>query len=194
MTQSNVTARTEGISLTPNGIIRRIALRFGGKNPKEMERFLKFVVVGGMGAVIDLGITNILLATTFKVTRENATPALFAAAIGFTCAVTSNFIWNRYWTYPESRNGNLVKQIVQFFLVNLVGLVIRWIIVRLFTIPFGDFVQYEAGIFFPSIVTTWAKDNTATTLGANLSVLLALVIVMLWNFFVNRRWTYKDVK
>ncbi len=194
MTQSNVTVRNDDIAFTPNGFIGRIALRFGGKNPKEMERFLKFVVVGGMGAVIDLGITNILLATVFKVTRENATPALFAAAIGFTCAVTSNFIWNRYWTYPESRNGNLVKQLVQFFLVNLVGLVIRGIIVTLFTIPFGDFIQYEGGIFFPSIVQTWANDGTSSKLGANLSVLLALVIVMMWNFFVNRKWTYKDVK
>ena len=40
-----------------------LSVRFGGKNAKELERFLKFAVVGAIGMVIDLGITNILLAT-----------------------------------------------------------------------------------------------------------------------------------
>ena len=31
-------------------------------------------------------------------------------------------------------------------------------------------------------------------LSANMAIMVALVIVMFWNFFVNRRWTYGDVK
>jgi putative flippase GtrA len=182
-------------TVTPErlGLIRRIAERLGGANAKELERFLKFMVVGGIGAIIDLTITNILLATAFKPTATDSTPALLAASCGFLTAVTSNFIWNRYWTYPESRTGNLPKQLIQFFLVNLVGLGIRGLIVKLFTIPFGDFIVHEARIFFPTLVAQWPAD-TPGRLGANMAVLLALVIVMLWNFFVNRRWTYKDVK
>lgn len=188
MTEFPMTAETERL-----GIIRRVALRFGGANAKELERFIKFFIVGGMGAVIDLSITNILLATVFKPTPTDSTPALFAASCGFLTAVTSNFIWNRYWTYPESREGNLLKQIVQFFLVNVVGLGIRGLIVKLFTIPFGNFIVQEARIFFPALVAQWPAD-TPGRLGANMAVVLALVIVMLWNFYVNRKWTYKDVK
>jgi putative flippase GtrA len=189
---TSTTQTPDSIRFTPNAIIRRVAARFGGENAKELERFLKFAVVGAIGAVIDLTITNIMLATLFIPSKENPTPAIFAGAIGFTTAVTSNFIWNRYWTYPESQKGNLLVQVTQFFLVNLVGLLIRAVILNLFTIPFGDFITYEAQIFFPNIVKEWSVD-TPTRLGANMAVILALVIVMMWNFYINRKWTYKDV-
>ncbi len=187
--------QTEALSIAeaPGGLIRRLSVRFGGKNPKELERFLKFAVVGSIGAVIDLGITNILLATVLKPHSDDVTPSLIAASIGFTVAVCSNFIWNRYWTYPESREGNLVAQLVQFFIVNVVGLGIRGLVLRIFTLPFSDFIAREAHLFFPSLVAQWPPDTSAR-LGTNMAVVLALIIVMLWNFFVNRRWTYKDVK
>jgi putative flippase GtrA len=64
---------------------------------KEQGRFLRFAVVGVIGAVIDFGAFNIL-TIAFHLT------ALVAQTISFTLAVLSNFIWNRYWTYPDSRN------------------------------------------------------------------------------------------
>jgi putative flippase GtrA len=33
----------------------------------------------------------------------------------------------------------------------------------------------------------------AVRIGKNLSLMLAVGIVMFWNFFVNRYWTYNDV-
>lgn len=191
MTQSDLSMNTS--TETSLGIIQRIAARFGGEKAKELERFLKFAVVGAIGAVIDLSITNILLNTVFKPTPDNATPAIMAASCGFTVAVISNFIWNRYWTYPESRAGNLPKQLVQFFMVNIVGLLIRGFIVGTFAAPFTGFLTYEVKIFFPSLVAQWPAD-TYNKLGTNMAVIMALVIVMMWNFFVNRKWTYKDVK
>lgn len=191
MTQSDFSMNS---ATEPNlGIIQRIAARFGGEKSKELERFLKFAVVGAIGAVIDLTITNILLSTVFKPTPDNSAPAIMAASCGFTVAVISNFIWNRYWTYPESQAGNLPKQLVQFFMVNIVGLFIRGIIVGTFSAPFTGFINYEAKIFFPALVAQWPTENYAK-LGTNMAVIMALVIVMMWNFFVNRKWTYKDVK
>ena len=170
----------------PHGLIQRLSVRFGGSNPKELERFLKFAVVGIIGAVIDLGTTNILLATMLRPTSAaDVSPERIAASIGFTLAVSSNFIWNRYWTYPDSRSRPLLKQIVQFFLVNVVGLVIRYVILGLLVVPFGAVI---------SGVLTSASNETVAKIATNGAVLVALVVVMLWNFFVNRRWTYSDVK
>ena len=170
----------------PRGLIQRLSVRFGGSNPKELERFLKFAVVGIIGAVIDLGTTNILLATLLRPTSAaDVSPERIAASIGFTLAVSSNFIWNRYWTYPDSRSRPLLKQIVQFFLVNVVGLVIRYVILGLLVVPFGGVIS--------SVLTT-ASSETVAKIATNGAVLVALVVVMLWNFFVNRRWTYNDVK
>jgi putative flippase GtrA len=34
----------------------------------------------------------------------------------------------------------------------------------------------------------------ATVLGRNLALALAVIAVLFWNFFINRIWTYSDVK
>lgn len=167
-------------------MIQRLSLRFGGSQAKELERFIKFAIVGIIGAMIDLGTTNLLLATVFRPTSPaDVTPERIAASIGFTLAVTSNFLWNRYWTYPDSRSRPLALQIVQFFVVNLVGLGIRYLILGLLEPPFGGMIS---GVV-PSM-----SGETVAKLATNGAVLVSLVVVMLWNFFVNRRWTYSDVK
>lgn len=162
---------------TATGIIGRISVRFGGTKAKELERFLKFMVVGAIGALIDLGLTNILLS--FKV------PIQIATGIGFVVAVISNFIWNRSWTYPESRERAIAPQITQFFIVNALGLLIREIVVTVLDDPFR---------FLVKTVVSSATADAVDRLGGNMAIMVALVIVMLWNFFVNRYWTYRDVK
>ncbi|MBI3162305.1 MAG: GtrA family protein, partial [Chloroflexi bacterium] len=79
-------------------------------NRKEQKRFVKFALVGAFGAVIDFGVMNLL---------SHFTPMslVFAGTISFLCAVISNFIWNRFWTYPESRSRTLLSQLGMFFLV-----------------------------------------------------------------------------
>jgi putative flippase GtrA len=81
-------------------------------NKKERTRFLRFAAVGLIGAVIDFGIMNLL-------TQAFHMDLVPAGTISFISAVISNFIWNRYWTYPESRSRPIVKQLVMFFAVNI---------------------------------------------------------------------------
>ncbi len=64
------------------------------KNSRERGRFMRFAVVGIIGAVVDFGVMN-LLVNLF------AMPFLYAGIISFICAILSNFTWNRYWTYPN---------------------------------------------------------------------------------------------
>ena len=75
---------------------------------KEMQRFLKFAVVGTIGAVVDFGTFNLLLYLGWL---EGAAVRLpfglavsetgIAGAISFLMAIVSNFLWNRFWTYPD---------------------------------------------------------------------------------------------
>ena len=157
---------------------------------KEMERFLKFAVVGVIGAVIDSGTFNGLQALGW-LDDVNLNLGLFsltgigiAGTIAFMLAVTSNFIWNRYWTYPDSRTKSLWSQLVTFFLINIVGILIRIPILELGSAPLSRLVS--------NIIPTLNPD-TAAWLGANMAWAIAVVIVMFWNFFVNRYWTYNDV-
>jgi putative flippase GtrA len=145
-------------------------------NPEERTRFLKFTAVGLLGAIIDFGIMN-LLTRGFKTTLE------VGGTISFICAVTSNFIWNRIWIYPESRSRHILQQLGMFFVVNLAGIGIRWPILHFAEPPlmhyFDDHFMHNPA--------------TADALAKNVTLAIAVGIVMLWNFFVNRYWTYNDV-
>lgn len=146
-------------------------------NPVERTRFLKFLAVGVIGAIVDFGVMN-LLSSLF------GTPLVIAGTISFICAVCSNFVWNRYWTYPDSRSRPLVKQLAMFFLVNIAGVAIRIPILHFLEPVFLSFVN-RFPIPYPL---------TGEFLAKNLTLAAAVFVVLLWNFFVNRYWTYNDVR
>src|SRR5687768_14014280 len=88
------------------------------KESKERNRFIKFAIVGAGGAILDFVVMNLL-------THLAGMPLVLAGTISFICAVASNFIWNRVWTYPESRSRTVVSQLGMFFVVNAAGVAIR---------------------------------------------------------------------
>jgi len=143
---------------------------------RERARFLKFATVGALGSLLDIGIANLL--THFFNMR-----LVYAGSISFICAVFNNFTLNRYWTYPDSRSRSLMHQLGMFFLVNSIGIAIR--------IPILHFVEPFMAREFESLVHF--SHATAEPLAKNATLLLAIGVVMLWNFFINRYWTYNDI-
>jgi putative flippase GtrA len=143
---------------------------------KERTRFYKFALVGVLGAVIDFGVMNLLSHFT-------DISLVFAGTISFTCAVFSNFTWNRFWTYPESRSRPLLHQLGMFFIVNTAGVAIR--------IPTLHFVEPPVLRFFEGVFH--ASTKTAEFYANNITLAVAVGVVMVWNFFVNRYWTYNDI-
>jgi putative flippase GtrA len=148
------------------------------KNNKEISRFLRFAVVGTIGAVVDFGVFN-LLSGVFRI------PAIIASIISFICAVANNFLWNRYWTYPDSRSKPVSRQIIQFVVINLIGLGIRT--------PLFAWLENVLTRFFADILPS-NFIFSSTFICHNFSLALVILVVMLWNFFANRFWTYNDVK
>ena len=143
---------------------------------KERVRFLKFATVGAIGAMIDFGVMNLL--THFFNIR-----LVIAGTVSFICAVTSNFLFNRYWTYPDSRSRHVLHQLGMFFLVNAAGIAIRIPILHYAEPPLADAFKSMAHL----------PDSLAETLSRNATLALAVGVVMIWNFFINRYWTYNDV-
>ncbi len=143
-------------------------------DPQERTRFMKFSVVGAIGAGIDFGVMNVL-------SQQLHLSLVLAGTISFLCAVTSNFIWNRLWTYSDSRSRPVLQQWLMFLAVNVVGVGVRIPLLRFLEQPF-----YRLLLPFFSAVM-------ASFLAKNLTLAVAIGIVMLWNFFANRYWTYNDV-
>lgn len=181
-------------------IIADVSERFGIK-PKEAERFLKFLVVGAIGFVVDFGFFNLLigpfgawvepghwlyeLLTTIGFSPEFVThlaPTL-AGTVSFVLAVISNFLWNRYWTYPDSRSKSRRRQFAMFTVVSVVGILIRIPILTLMNPIFKTLFQA-----IPLLAPY------ANRLAANAALAVAVLVVLFWNFFVNRYWTYNDVE
>ena len=150
-------------------------VEFTQNNRKEITRFLKFSAVGTMGFVIDAGTFNL-----FFLAGLNTDPLqMVAKTISFLLAIISNFIWNRYWTYPDSRSKRIRLQIGQFFGVNVVGLFLNLLI-------FGTVGNYLRPRLEPMF-------NNSRLIANNAALVTAVAVVLFWNFFVNRYWTYNDV-
>jgi putative flippase GtrA len=147
-------------------------------NPRERKRFFRFLAVGTIGAAVDFGIENLLH-------RLFGLPYVWSGGISFICAIFSNFFWNRIWTYPDSRSKPIVKQLFQFAFVNVIGLTIR--------IPILKYLEPEITKIFHLLPDRYLF-LPPDAMGENVTLMIAVVIVLFWNFFVNRYWTYSDVQ
>lgn len=199
MTQYNTAQSTPNRAFhSPlDGLIVAVAARFGERS-KEVERFLKFAVVGTIGAIVDFGTVIILQATLLPPINSQGEPVIanvaIATTIAFIAAVISNFIWNRFWTYPDSRSRSIRKQLVQFIIISFIGWFGRTIWISTAYHPLGTFLMPillpVIHIFRPNYIPSLTAEGKLGTLFAQL---VGVVVVMFWNFFANRMWTYNDV-
>lgn len=146
------------------------------RNKQERTRFLKFMVVGAIGFVVDFSVFNIFRSGV------GFSPEV-SSVISFIAAVVSNFTFNRFWTYPDSRSKSIVGQLIQFGIVNVIGLIIRTTIFSLIHNPLADiFDELLPNFLVPGYIV-----------GENIALATVVLIVMFWNFFANRYWTYNDI-
>ncbi len=119
-------------------------------------KFLKFGIVGASGVIVDFGFTY-LCKEIFKIQKY------IANAIGFTIAASSNYLFNRIWTF-NSQNPEIGLEYSKFLFISLVGLgintLILWVLVSKFNRNFY------------------------------ISKLFAIAVVTVWNFFVNLMFTF----
>ena len=106
--------------------------------------------------VIDFGVTWILKEKV-KLNKY------IANACGFILAASSNYFWNRVWTF-ESINEQITSEYFSFLLIALAGLGIN------------------------SLVLWFLSDKIK--LHFYLSKLIATVVVTLWNFGMNFLFTF----
>jgi putative flippase GtrA len=158
-------------------------------NRKEFKRFTKFLAVGITGFIVDFGVFNFLL-------RVFQFPPVLAQGISFTMAAINNFMWNRFWTYPDSRSKPILRQFGQFFILSLIGLLIRTPIFALLSSPAQAVVgSIQFGAF--AGLLNFAVNTLHLTLDQianNAALAGAVIVVLFWNFFANRLITYGDVK
>lgn len=80
----------------------------------NLKRFIKFLIVGAIGTIINLIVFYLLL-------KYLSMWYIFAAVISFGVAVTNNYLLNKKWTFVVSTRSSYLK----FILISLEGLAIN---------------------------------------------------------------------
>jgi putative flippase GtrA len=112
-------------------------------------KFIKFGLVGFIGLIIDFSFTY-LFKEKLKLNRY------ISNSIGFTIAASSNYIFNRLWTF-HSHNPEVATEFLSFLIVSIVGLLINNFCIYLFEKRFNFYF----------------------------SKVLAIGVTTFWNFFAN---------
>jgi len=127
----------------------------------ELGMLIKFMLVGLSGVVVNVGVYWLL-------TRFGGLAAYdyLAVFIGIEVSIITNFILNDTFTFAGRRRGNsFMGRLLKFNLICLAGAAIQWGLFMLFTRVFG---VYDL-----------------------LSNFIGIVVAFLWNYFVNRNWTWR---
>ncbi len=111
-----------------------------------ISKFLKFVVVGFSGMLVDYGFT-FLFKEIVRIQKY------IANSIGFIIAATTNYIFNRVWTF-HSDNPDIAVEYTKFLVISIIGLginnLILWLIVSRLKWNF-----YVSKLFAIGVVTFW---------------------------------------
>ncbi len=93
--------------------------------------FFKYVVVGGIGFLIQTFVSKILILSSFN-------PGV-SVSVGAEGAIISNFILNNLWTFSHKKinNNRIVSKFIQFNLVSVGAILIQGVVVGVGTHFFG---------------------------------------------------------
>jgi putative flippase GtrA len=120
-------------------------------------KFVKFCAVGFSGMGIDFG-------TTWLLKEKAGVNKYIANSTGFILAASSNYIWNRLWTF-QSESDQIVTEYISFITISIIGLGINNLVVYLFS----DKLKFN--FYF--------------------SKLIAVGVVTIWNFIMNYLITFR---
>ena len=104
-------------------------VRRGVRHPANWLQLARFAAVGATGYAVNLATFTVCL-------KQLGFDYRLAATAAFLVAVTSNFVWNRRWTFePSPRARHL--QVLRFFTVSAVAFVLSLGLLQLLVEPGG---------------------------------------------------------
>lgn len=142
---------------------------------REVKRFAKFAIVGAAGSVTDFTVLNVLV-------QLFGLKPVWANIFSFAAAVIQNFVLNRRWTFPESKQRQAGRQLLQFALISIIGLGINTLILATVDHLLINFWTHLVG-----------HEHLGFTISYNFAKLVAIGVVLFWNFAGNRLWTYRGL-
>jgi dolichol-phosphate mannosyltransferase len=132
----------------------------------ESKSFFKFLIVGGVGFVVDSALFNI-----FRITLLDSKTSAIASGL---VAMIATFLLNNYWSFGERKLDGVNKKVTSFVVYivsSFIPIIVRSKLVGFSTEMFGD-----------------------TALISNAAFMIGIIFGLIWNFTVYSRIIWKGKK
>lgn len=145
-------------------------LHITAKDNRSFIQFGKFLLVGASNFSIDFGLLNLFI---FLSGVDKGVSYSVFKAVSFFIAIMNSFFWNRLWTFNYGASSTMSRQFFKFTSVAVGGLIINVIVASL-------------------IVNFLRLDFVSPRIWANVSALISLVVVLIWNFAGYKYLVFKN--
>ncbi len=137
-------------------------------SPEALIQFVKFALVGISNVAVDF----ITFWVVKNITHWNWPQV---QVIAFVASVSNSFLWNSIWTFKGMGKGKLHEQYTKFLIVNLISFAFNMVLIKAILIGLGD----------------GGKHGHESALHLNIAKLTAIAVATVWNYTLNKKWTFK---
>lgn len=140
-------------------------------NKKMLFEFVRYCIVGGVSAVVDLLVNYVFLYFIFKASTQDTARVILSVAIGFVAGLVCNFVLSNLFVFTDKEQrekGNTLSAFLIFAAVGLIGLLL-------------------------TEVLTWAGTLVIPDTGIMYILLSCIVkgVVLIWNYVGRKIFVYK---
>ncbi len=143
------------------------------KDKKTLFELLRYLVVGAIAALVDLGVLALFTEIIFK-SDKGPLALTISTAAGFICGLVANYLLSMLFVFvnaeQKEKNKQKAKTFIIFALVGIIGLILTEVLMHLGMLVFPD-----EGYWY-LLLSCFVKG-----------------VVMLWNYFGRKIFVYKGV-
>lgn len=138
---------------------------------KDLMEFLRYVLVGGLSALVDMAVNYGMLYYILKATKDDALPVALSVTAGFIAGILVNYLLSVLFVFTSEEQKEKSRSLKAFLLYVLVGVIGYGLTVGLTLV--GTRLIGEDGILY-LIMTCFVKG-----------------IVLIWNYLGRKILVYK---
>ena len=146
-------------------------MSFFRKNKSLIMEFIRYAIVGGVSAAVDMAVNYLMLFYILGGTKDDRGLVAAAVAAGFVFGLTTNFILSNIFVFKSAEQKESGKTAKGFLIYAAVGFS-GFLITELCTI-LGTLVIGEGGIWYLALT------------------LLVKTVVLVWNYVGRKIFVYK---
>lgn len=142
------------------------------KLKKNIFEFLRYVIVGGISAVIDMAANYLMLYVILGTNSDNTPMVAISVTVGFLVGLLVNFILSNIFVFKtgeQKKKGKTTGAFVIYAVVGLIGLGLTQLLTIL-----GTLVISESGFLY-LVLTCFVKG-----------------VVLIWNYVGRKIFVYKE--